>query len=132
MITNEIYAEVKHQHCTRSRDVLINHSYVGCARLDSSLPPITTMGGGLVCQLVGKSDILSDNFESKQSSDSIDLPSSCHPFPWLTTFAFGSSEVRRILLEFDPYGGTDPLGMFPPFLRGQMIFWLRVSAQCDI
>ena len=28
-----------------------------------------------------------------------------------------SSEVRRLLLDLDPYGGTDPLGMFPHFLK---------------
>ena len=37
--------------------------------------------------------------------------------PSLTTFAFRSSEVRRLFLDLDPYGGTDPLGMFPPFLK---------------
>ena len=41
----------------------------------------------------------------------------CHPSPSLTTFAFRSSEVRRLLLDLDPYGGTDPLGMFPLFLK---------------
>ena len=46
-----------------------------------------------------------------------DLPLTCHPFPSLTTFAFRSSEVRNLLLDLDPYGGTDPLGMFPLFLK---------------
>ena len=41
----------------------------------------------------------------------------CHPSPSLTNFAFRSSEVRRLLLDLDPYGGTDPLGMFPLFLK---------------
>ena len=41
----------------------------------------------------------------------------CHPSPSFTTFAFRSSEVRRLLLDLDPYGGTDPLGMFPLFLK---------------
>ena len=35
----------------------------------------------------------------------------CYPSPSLTTFAFRSSEVRHLLLDFDPYGGTDALGM---------------------
>ena len=30
---------------------------------------------------------------------------------------FRSSEVRCLLLDLDPYGGTDPLGMFPLFLK---------------
>ena len=37
--------------------------------------------------------------------------------PSLTTFKFRSSEVRRLLLDLDPYGGTDPMGMFPLFLK---------------
>ena len=41
----------------------------------------------------------------------------CHPSPILTTFAFRSSEVRRLLLDLDPYGGTDLFGMFPLFLK---------------
>ena len=43
----------------------------------------------------------------------IDLPSSCHPSPSLTTFEFRS----RPLLDLDSYGGNDPLGMFPLFLK---------------
>ena len=26
-------------------------------------------------------------------------------------------------MELDSYAGTDPLGMFPLFLRGQLMFW---------
>ena len=47
----------------------------------------------------------------------VDLPLTCHPSPSFTTFAFGSSEVRHLVLDVDPYGGTDPLGMFPLFLK---------------
>ena len=49
--------------------------------------------------------------------NAIDLPLTCHPSPSLTTFAFRSSEVRRLLLDLDPYGGTDSLGLFPLFLK---------------
>ena len=41
----------------------------------------------------------------------------CHPYPSLITFAFWSSEVKRLLLDLDPSGGTGPLGMFPLFLK---------------
>ena len=34
-----------------------------------------------------------------------------------TTFAFRSSEVRRLLFDLDPYGDTDPLVMFNLFLK---------------
>ena len=41
----------------------------------------------------------------------------------LTTFAFRSSEVKRLLLDLDPYGGTDTLGMFPFLLRELLMLW---------
>ena len=85
--------------------------------LSPLLPPLVSEVGGLVCESVGKADLLSDHFDSKQSRDSVDLPLTCHPSHSLTTFAFRSSVVRRLLLDLDPYGGTDPLGMFPTFLN---------------
>ena len=66
---------------------------------------------------VGKADLLSDHFDSKQPREAVDLPLTCHPSPSLTTFAFWSTEVRHLLLDFDPYGGTDPVSMFPLFRK---------------
>ena len=83
----------------------------------SSLPPLVSEGSGLACESVGKADLLSDQFDSKQFRQAVDQPLTCHLFPILTTFAFRSSEVKRLLLDLDPYGGTDSLGMFPPFLK---------------
>ena len=83
----------------------------------SSLPLLLGRGGAPVCVSVGKADLLSDNFDSKQSRESVDLPFTCHPFVSLLTFAFRLSEIRRLLLDLDPYGGTDPLGMFPIFVN---------------
>ena len=48
--------------------------------LSLSLPPFVGRGGGLVCESVGKADLLSDNFHGKQSRESVDLPLTCHPF----------------------------------------------------
>ena len=45
------------------------------------------------------------------------MPLTCHPSPSLTPFAFRSSKMRRLLLDLDLYCGTDPYGMFPPFLK---------------
>ena len=72
---------------------------------------------GMRHKSVGKADLLSDHFDSKQSRESVDLPVTCHPCPSLITFALRSSEVKRLLLDLDPYGGTDPVGMFPLFLK---------------
>ena len=41
----------------------------------SSLPPLVSTGGGLVCKSVGKADLLSDHFDSKQSREAVDLRS---------------------------------------------------------
>ena len=71
------------------------------------MPPFVSEGGGLVCELVSMADLLSDLFDSMQSREALDLPLNCHPSPRFTTFAFRSSEVRRLLLNLDPYGGTD-------------------------
>ena len=56
-------------------------------------------------RVVGTADQLLDHFDGKQSRESVDLP---HPSPSLISFAFRSSKVRRLLLDMDPYGGTDP------------------------
>ena len=85
--------------------------------LSSPLPLLVSEGGGLVCESVGKADLLSDHFDSKQSREAVDLPLICHPSLSFTTFAFKSSEVRRLLVDLDPYRGTDPLCMFNLFLK---------------
>ena len=81
------------------------------------MPPLGREGSGLVCESVCKADLLSYHFDSKQCREAVELPLTCHPSTSLTTFVFRSSEVRRLLLGLDPYGGTDPLGMFPLFLK---------------
>ena len=85
--------------------------------LSSSFPPLVGGGGGLACESVGKSDLLSDHFDCKQSRESVDLPLTCHLSSRFTTFAFSSSDVMHLLMDSDPYGGTDPLGMFALFLK---------------
>ena len=126
MGANETYSQAKCQFSNRNRDVLMNvqspHKWWSTLKsavfgLSSSLPPLVSVGGGLVCESVGKDDLLLDHFDSKQSREAVDLLLTCHPSPSLTTFVFRSSEVRRLLLDLDPYGGIDPLGMFPLFLK---------------
>ena len=57
-------------------------------RLELSLPPLVSEGGRLVCDSIGKADLLWDHFDSKQSREAVDLPLSCHPSPILTIFAY--------------------------------------------
>ena len=61
--------------------------------LSSSLPLLVGGGGALVCESVGKADLLSDHFDGKQSTESVDLLLTYHPSPRLTSFAFRLSEV---------------------------------------
>ena len=97
--------EAKRQFSVRNRDVLMNvqplHKWWSTLQSavfgsSSSLPPLVSEGGGLVRESVGKADLLSDHFDSKQSREAVDLPLTCHPSPCLTTFAFRSSEVKRL------------------------------------
>ena len=53
---------------------------------------------------------LSAHFDGKYSMDPVALPCTCHPSPSLTTFAFRSRKVRRLLLDLDSHDGTDPIG----------------------
>ena len=109
---NAVYAEAMRQFSVRSRDVLMNaqcshkwwstlKSAVFGSSSDSSLPPLIGAGGDLVCESVGKADLLSAHFDGKQSRDPVDLPSTCHQSPSLTTFAFRSLEVKRLLLDLN-------------------------------
>ena len=80
----ETYSEAKSQFSDRDRDVLMNvhspHKWWSTLKSavfgsGSALPPLVSEGGGLVCELVGKADLLSDHFDSKQSREAVDLPS---------------------------------------------------------
>ena len=126
MRAKETNSEAKHQFSVGNRAVLMKvqspHKWWSTLKsvvfgTSSSLPLLVNEGGGLVCESVGKADLLSDYFDSRQSRVAVDLPLTCHPSPSLITFAFRSREVGRLLLDLDPYGGTDRLGMFHFFVK---------------
>ena len=77
MRANESCSEAKRQFSDRNTDVLVNGwwSTLKSAVFDSSssLHPFISGGGGLVCESVGKADLLLDNFDIKQSRVSVDL-----------------------------------------------------------
>ena len=127
MRANETYLEAKRQFSDRNSDVLMNvqspHEWWSTLKSavfgsSSSLPPLVTEGGILVCvcrlvRLICCLIILTASSPGRL----LICHSTYHPSPSLATFLFRSSEVRRLLLDLDPYGGTDPLGMFPFFLK---------------
>ena len=103
--------------------------------LNSSLPPLVGGGGGLVCESVVKADLLSYHFDGWQSRESVDQLLTFHPSSRFTSFAFSSSEVRRLLLGLVPYESSGPLrvSLFLFFLRELLMFifffWLSVVFQ---
>ena len=86
MRANETYSEAKRQFSDRNKNLLMNvqspHKWWSTLKSvgfgsSSSLPPLVSEGGGLVCESVGKADLLLDHFDSKQSWDAVDLPLTC-------------------------------------------------------
>ena len=84
MRANETYSEAKTQFIDRNRDVLFNiqspHKWWSTQKSavfssSSALPPLVSEGGGLVCESIGKADLRSDQFDSKQSWEAVDLVS---------------------------------------------------------
>ena len=87
---NETYSQAKRQFSDRNRDVLMNvqspHKWWSTLKSavfgsSTSLPPLVSEGGGLLCGSVGKADLLSEHFDSKQSREAVDLPLTCHQSP---------------------------------------------------
>ena len=71
---NETYSDARRQFSDRNRDVLMNvqspHKWWSALKSavfgsSSSLPPLVSEGGGLVCESVGNADLLSDHFDSR-------------------------------------------------------------------
>ena len=84
---------------------------------ESDIPPLCFPGGSLVSDPVGKAELLSTWFDSKQSQDIVELPQTIHHRPVFCGFAFRACEVERHLLDLDPNGGEDPSGCFPMFFQ---------------
>ena len=104
MRANETYSEAKRQFSDRNRDILMNipspHKWWSTLKsalfgLSSSLPPLDSEGSGLVCESVGKANLLSNHFDSNQSRGAVDLPLTCHPSLSFTTFEFRSNRLVR-------------------------------------
>ena len=62
---------------------------------------------------------------------SVDLPRTCHPSAFLIIFAYWQSEVRRLLLDLDPYGGTDQLSRFLLFIQRTDVLALYRPSSCS-
>ena len=84
-------------------------------RVDVAVPPLLRPNGSLTHCPKEKAALFAYVLDSKQSNDSLTMPQSCFPEAELTTFAFCSGEVKKLLLELDHYGGAGPDDIFPLF-----------------
>ena len=89
-----------------------------------SLPPLIGGGGGLVCESVGMANRLSDDIDSKQSRESVDLLRKCNLFPILIIFTIWSNHIIIIIIkkgwqckagreQLTPYQSEDPSPTIP-------------------
>jgi len=129
-----IYAAVEAEHNNRAKQLLCSglspHKWWSVLKSavfgsSSTLPPLLDVGGFLVCSSEGKANLLNGHFDSKQCRLDLPLPPTCHPEVKLSTFAFRSGELCRLLLDLDAYGGVDPHGFFPFFSRKWPAYWLQ-------
>ena len=82
-----------------------------------SIPAHNVPGGGLVVAPAEKASLLGSNFDSKQRREQFISPLPCFPQSRCNSLALRTSVLQRLLLDLDTYGGVDPLGVFPPFLK---------------
>ena len=120
----ETYAAAEKEYDGGIRDTLIGttNSHKWWSTLKTALfgvgvavPPLLRPDGFLTHCPKEKAALFADVFDRKQSNDSLTMPQSCFPEAELTTFAFRSGEVKKLLLELDPYGGAGLDGIFPLF-----------------
>ena len=120
----ESYAAAEKEYNDGVRDTLIgttnSHKWWSTLKtalfgVDVAVPPILRPDGSLAHCPKEKAALFADVFDSKQSNDSLTMPQSCFPEAELTTFAFRSGEVKKLLIELEPYGGAGPDGIFPLF-----------------
>ena len=84
---------------------------------DSCAGTVIDSGGSLISDPKAKAEVLSQFFDGKQCRDKISVPLSCHSKPKLTSIAFRSRDLCKILSDLDEQGGTDPHVIFPMFLK---------------
>ena len=82
-----------------------------------TVPPLLEPDGSLTHDPKVKASLLADVFDQKQSNDKLRMPQSCFPDAKLTTLAFRSREIEKLLLDLDAYGGAGPDGIFPLFFK---------------
>ena len=81
--------------------------------VDSSVPPLVKPNGCITHSPLEKATLFADVFDSKQRNEELEIPLSYFPKHKLNSFAFRSSEVKKILLDLDSFGAINPNVIFP-------------------
>ena len=120
----EVYAVAEREYNRGIKDTLLgatqSHKWWSTLKsalfgIDDGMPPLLKPDGSLTHCPREKSLLFANVFEEKQSNEELILPQSCHPEAKLTMIAFRSREIKKLLLDLDPYGGSGPDGIFPLF-----------------
>ena len=82
-----------------------------------SIPALEGNGGGLVLAPDEKASLLGSQFDSKQWHEQFVTPLSCFPLSRCNSLTFWTPVLLCLLFDHDTYGGVDPVGMFPLFLK---------------
>ena len=120
----DVYAAAEREYNSGIKDTLLgalqSHKWWSTLKsalfgIDDGMPPLLKPDGSLAHSPKEKSELLADVFDGKQSNEEVTLPQSCHPEAKLTTIAFRSREMVKLMLDLDSYGGSGPDGIFPLF-----------------
>ena len=91
------------------------------------IPALRRPGGGSVVAPAEKASHLRSQFDSKLCREQFVTPLSCFPQSRCNSLAFWTSVLLLLLLDLDTYGGVDPLGVFPLFLKVADIIARKLS-----
>ena len=125
-VAHRVYASAEKEFNDATKETLSGttqpHKYWATLKsalfgMDSSVPPLLRPDGSLTHCPKEMATLLADVFDSKQSNEKLTMPHSCFPEPKLNSFAFRAREIKALLLDLDAYGGVDPNGIFPLFLK---------------
>ena len=89
------------------------------------MPPFVKPDGCVTHSPIENAILFADVFRSKQSNKKLEIPLSSFPEPKLNSFAFRSSEVKKLLFDLDSFRAVDPNGIFTLFFyKKLLILWL--------
>ena len=122
----KVYGAVRESHNERTRNTLkhstCSHKWRETLKgaifgVKPFIPSLRRPGGGLVVAPAEKASLPGFQFDSKFCClSSLSLLSRFYQFR-CNSLTFMTSVLLRLLLDLDTYGGVDPLGVFPLFLK---------------